>query len=200
MTIGAGLADSAPTPSTTVDEGPQRAVHRYRLPNGAPRGEPVLLVPPLAAPASCFDLRRGCSVAEHLIALGYRTYVVDYGPISFADRELGLEHWVDDVIPNAVAAASRDSGDRPVHVVGWCLGGIMTLLAIAALPLPVASATLTASPCDFAQVRAMTLIRHLAGLTGGRLETGLYRMLGGAPAPLVSLGFRLTAIDKLVTK
>jgi polyhydroxyalkanoate synthase subunit PhaC len=161
----------------------------------------VLLVPPLAAPASCFDLRGGCSVAEHLISLGYRTYVVDYGPISFADRDLGLEHWVDEVIPKAIAAASEDAGGRPLHVIGWCLGGIMALLtAAAAEPLPVASVALIASPFDFAQVRAATLLRQLAALTGGRLGTALYRTLGIAPAPLVSLGFRATAIDKLIAK
>src|SRR5207253_2771165 len=30
--------------------------------------------------------------------------------------------------------------------------------------------------------------------------TGLYSALGGAPAPLVSLGFQLTALDKRITK
>jgi hypothetical protein len=35
----------------------------------------VLLVPPLAAPAVCFDLRRGCSVAGHLLR-GHETYLV----------------------------------------------------------------------------------------------------------------------------
>jgi polyhydroxyalkanoate synthase len=43
-------------------------------------------------------------------------------------------------------------------------------------------------------------IRRLAKLTGGRLISGLYRALGGAPAPLTSLGFRLTAIDRIITK
>jgi polyhydroxyalkanoate synthase len=43
-------------------------------------------------------------------------------------------------------------------------------------------------------------IRRLASLTGGALGTSLYRLLGGAPAPLVSLGFRATAIDRYLTK
>ena len=74
-----GLADLRPLPTAIVDEGPQRTVRRYlsrrrraRLSAnghaGRPAPPPVLLVPPLAAPASCFDLRRGCSLAEHLLA------------------------------------------------------------------------------------------------------------------------------------
>ena len=66
-TLGGGLADLRRMPSTVIDEGPQRTVRRYHRLEGTTRKRaPVLLVPPLAAPAICFDLRRGCSVAEHL--------------------------------------------------------------------------------------------------------------------------------------
>ena len=199
--LGGGVAHMHPTSSAIVDEGPQRMVHRYLRHGWSPsHSTPVLLVPPLAAPAWCFDLRAGCSVAEHLLARGYPAYVVDYGPISFSDRALGLEHWVDDVIPNAIEAVARDSGRDEIQLVGWCLGGIMALLATAARELPVRSVGLIASPFDFAEVGMMAPIRRLASLTGGALGTTLYKMLGGAPAPLVSLGFRATAIDRYITK
>src|SRR4051812_12071232 len=199
--LGPGLADRTPTPSAVIDSGPQRTVHRYKLPRSPSAHSPVLLVPPLAAPARCFDLRRGCSVAEHLISLGYPTYLVDYGRIAFSDRQLGLEHWVEDVIPNAIDAVREDAGgDCEVQVVGWCLGGIMTLLSVAGQDLPVSSVALIASPFDFQKVRGTAPIRRLAELTGGRVVTALYQAMGGAPAPLVSLGFQLTALDKRITK
>jgi len=199
--LGNGVARMHPTPKAIVDEGPQRSVNRYLRRGWQPsHAAPVLLVPPLAAPAWCFDLRAGCSLAEHLLARGYPTYVVDYGPISFSDRALGLEHWVDEVIPNAIEAVVRDSGRNEIQLVGWCLGGIMALLATAARDLPVRSVAMVSSPFDFTQVRMMGPIRRLASLTGGALGTTLYRMLGGAPAPLVSLGFRATALDRYITK
>jgi polyhydroxyalkanoate synthase len=199
--LGNGVAQMHPTSRAIVDEGPQRSVNRYLRRGWQPsHATPILLVPPLAAPAWCFDLRRGCSVAEHLLGRGYPTYVVDYGPISFNDRALGIEHWVNEVIPNAVDAVIRDSGRDEIQLVGWCLGGIMALLATAARDLPVRSVAMVASPFDFTQVRMMAPIRRLAELTGGALGTTLYRMLGGAPAPLVSLGFRATALDRYITK
>jgi polyhydroxyalkanoate synthase subunit PhaC len=199
--LGGGVAQMHPTSKAIVDEGPQRTVSRYLRRGWQPsHATPILLVPPLAAPAWCFDLRRGCSVAEHLLARGYPTYVVDYGAISFSDRALGLEHWVQDVIPNAIDAVIRDSGREQIQLVGWCLGGIMSLLATAAADLPVRSVAMVASPFDFTRLRMAAPIRKLASLTGGALGTTLYRMLGGAPAPLVSLGFRATAIDRYITK
>jgi polyhydroxyalkanoate synthase len=199
--LGRGVARMHPTDKAIVDEGPQRTVYRYLRRGWQPsHATPILLVPPLAAPAWCFDLRQGCSLAEHLLARGYPTYVVDYGPISFRDRDLGMEHWVDDVIPNAIEAVARDSGRDEIQLVGWCLGGIMSLLATAARDLPVRSVGMIASPFDFTRVRMAAPIRRLAQLTGGALGTSLYRMLGGAPAPLVSLGFRATALDRYITK
>ena len=203
LLVGGGVADLSRTPSSIIDEGPQRAVRRYRPPNSPRpvRHAPVLLVPPLAAPASCFDLRKGCSIAEHLLARGYPTYLVDYGPISFNDRDLGLEHWVDDVIPKAVQAVSEDTGGQSVQVVGWCLGGIMALLAAAGhRELPISSMSLIASPFDFEKLMLSGPIRRLGDLTGGRLVSTLYRSLGGAPAALVSLGFRATSLDRYVMK
>jgi polyhydroxyalkanoate synthase len=200
LTLGDGVLDVAPIPRSVIDSGPQRTVYRYRRGGHARGGAPVLLVPPLAAPASCFDLRRGCSVAEHLLARGYPTYLVDYGAISFSDRALGLEHWVEEVIPAAVRAVSEDAGGLEVQLVGWCLGGIMSLLAVAGGHAPARTVSLVASPFDFARLRMAGPVRQLAELTGGRLGTALYRALGGAPAPLVSLGFQLTALDKRLTK
>ena len=197
-----GVADLRPWPSKVIHEGPQRTVRRYEIPGGEEPSQktPVLLVPPLAAPALCFDLRRGCSVAEHLTSLGYPTYLVDYGPISFDDRELGLEHWVDEVIPGAAGATLWDSKADYVHVVGWCLGGIMSLLSVADGRVPAASVSLVASPFDFAQVRLMQPVRQLADITSGAIGTALYRALGGAPSALVAAGFRLTSIDRYLTR
>jgi polyhydroxyalkanoate synthase subunit PhaC len=197
-----GLADLRPTPARIIHEGPQCTVFRYLRDDGIPpAGLPVLLVPPLAAPSRCFDLRRGHSLAEHLLGLGHPTYLLEYGAIAFSDRDLGLEHWVEEVIPTAVRRVSEDAGGAPVQLVGWCLGGIMTLLSVAGdEDLPVNSVACVASPFDFTRVRLMAPIRPVVNLVGGAGITQLYRMLGGAPSPLVRRAFQLTSIDKELTK
>lgn len=197
-----GVADLRRTPARIIHEGPQQTIYRYLTSGDRPaRALPVLLVPPLAAPTICFDLRRGCSLAEHLLQLGHPTYLLEYGEIAFSDRDLGLEHWVRDVIPNAVRGVSEDAGGAPVQVLGWCLGGIMSLLAVAAeADLPVNSVATVASPFDFRRVRIMAPIRPVANVTNGMLGTAIYRALGGAPAPLVKRAFQIASIDKYLTR
>ena len=135
--LGGGLADLRRMPSTVIDEGPQRT--RPPLPpgRGAPRARagapPVLLVPPLAAPAICFDLRRGCSVAEHLAARRAArptssTTARSSSPTARSASSTGSTT----SCRRAIRAAAEDAGGRPVQVVGWCLGGILSLLALAA--------------------------------------------------------------------
>ena len=200
-----GLADLRPMPRTLVDEGTLRAVYHYRpLRRVQPRedADPVLLVTPLAAPSICFDLRRGCSLVQHLVDGGRPTYLVEYGNVSFRDRTLGLEHWVEEVVPTAIRAVSEHAGDRPVHVVGWSLGGIFAMLAAADFPdLPIASLSVLGSPVDVTKVPLVAPLRPLLGTSDwpGAI-TRTYRALGGAPTPLVRWAFQLTSFQKLVTK
>lgn len=200
-----GLADLRPMPRVLIDDGQLREVYHYRPdPSATPTGDPVLLVTPLAAPASCFDLRRGCSLVEHFVSVGRPTYLVEYGQVSFRDRNLGMEHWISEVVPTAIREVSEHAGGRPVHVVGWSLGGIFAALTVAHdAGLPVASLTVVGSPFDLSKVPLIAPLRPLLNLDLPpqlRAITRSYQALGGAPRPLVRWAFQLSAFQKLVTK
>lgn len=193
------LADLRRMPSSIVDDSPLKVVHRYVPVKAHPGSRPVLLVPPLAAPAFAFDLRRGASLVEHLVGTGRPTYLVDYGPIRIEDARLGIEFWVDDVLPHAIKAVAKDAGDD-VDVVGWCLGGIFSLLALAADPsLPVRSVTAVASPFDVRAVPLVAPLRPLASVAGGGVSLAL-KVLSGVPAPMTRWAFQLSGFDKYVMK
>ena len=198
-----GLADLRPMPRTLIDDGTLREVYHYR-PSGTVKetGDPVLLVTPLAAPAICYDLRRGCSLVEHFVTGGRPTYLLEYGEVSFRNRNLGMEHWIDEVVPTAIREVSAHAGGRPVHVIGWSLGGIFSLLSAADQPdLPIASLTTVGSPIDVSLVPLVAPLRPLLNWFNGRgpLTKG-YQLLGGAPKPVVKWAFQLSSFQKLVTK
>ncbi len=198
-----GLADLRPMPRTLIDDGELREVYHYRPSKDVPEtGDPVLLVTPLAAPALCFDLRRGCSLVEHLVAQGRATYLVEYGQVSFKNRALGMEHWVDEVLPGAIRAVHEHSGGRGVHLVGWSMGGIFALLVAAdRQDLPIASLTVVGSPVDVTKVPLVAPVRPLLNLTQSQgVITRAYRVLGGVPTPLVNWAFTAASAQKVVTK
>ncbi len=200
-----GIADLRPMPRTLIDDGELREVYHYRPAATTKQvGDPVLVVTPLAAPSTCYDLRRGCSLVQHFVTGGRPTYLVEYGQVSFRNRNLGLEHWVDEVVPSAIREASAHAGGRPVHVVGWSLGGIFTMLTAADSPdLPIASITVLGSPVDTSLVPIVAPLRPLLQLnpTAGRgAVTRAYQAMGGAPKPLVKWAFQLSSFQKLVTK
>jgi len=198
-----GLADLRPMPRTLIDDGELREVYHYRPDaDTEPDGDPVLLVTPLAAPALCFDLRRGCSLVEHLVSQGRPTYLVEYGQVSFRNRSLGMEHWVDEVLPKAIETVSQHAGGRPVHVVGWSLGGIFALLTAAdRADLPIASLSVLGSPVDVKKVPLVAPVRPLLNLTQGHgAITRVYQALGGIPVPLVNWAFSAASAQKILTR
>jgi polyhydroxyalkanoate synthase len=196
---GRGLADLRPTPRVIITEERQRTVYRYLSPDARPASElPTLLVPPLAASADCFDLHRDCSLAGHLLSEGHATYLLDYGDIGWGERDLGIEHWIDEVLPFAVENVARDAG---VQLVGWSLGGILALLAVAAhQELAVRTVTVIGSPFDVRNMPLVRLVAPIADVSGGALGIALFRAAGGVPAPLTKRAFQLTSWDKYLTK
>lgn len=160
-----GVADLRPMPHTMIDEGRSRRVHHYRPMPGVPEsGDPVLLVTPPGVPPLCYDLRRGCSLVEHLVGRGRRTYLVEYGEVA-APAEHGLVRWVEEIVPEAIRAVGAHAGGRRAHLVGWSLGGILSVLTAAAdAELPIASVATLGSPVDLRLVPELAPARPALGV------------------------------------
>jgi len=205
-TVVGHIADLERMPREALVGSPAGILYRYHPLSGvdACDGDPVLLVPPLGAPDFAYDLRRGCSLVEHLLQQGRTVYLVDYGPKSFSDRTLGIEHWVDDLLPSTLREVAGAEG-ADVHLVAWSLGGIFALLTVAAAvrsrdPLPVRSVSAIGTPVDISRVPLVAPLRPLAEVAGGRIVSSIYRGIGSFPAPVVSWAFHLTAVDRLITR
>jgi polyhydroxyalkanoate synthase len=204
--IRGGIADTTRMPSDVVDEGHKSTLHRYhradveRAADFTP-GLPVLMVPPLGSQATCFDLRRGCSMTEHFVEAGRPTYLVDYGAMSYDDKDLGLEFFVNDVVAPAVRTVSADNGGKPVNLVGWCMGGLIALMATAAHEdLPVNAVAMVASPFDLSKNPMLAPIRIIGKYTDGNLVGNVMKAMGGVPARIVGPAFKLTSVATYVKK
>ena len=200
--VKGGIADTTRTPSDIIDVGRTREVHRYIKAKGVrSKGLPLLFIPPLGSQSQCFDLRRGLSLTEDFVNRGRPTYLVDYGPLKGDDRKVGIEHFVNDVIPAAIRTTSEDAGGRPVHILGWSLGGIMALTTAAVhAELPIRTVTMVGSPFDFSKNPTLAPVRAIGKFTGGRLIGTTVKLAGSIPAPIVSIGFKATSLPTYLKK
>ncbi|WP_336085670.1 alpha/beta fold hydrolase [Nocardia sp. SSK8] len=198
--FGDGIEQPAPTPSVDVYHYPHRRLRHYRRATPG-SGAPILLVPPLAVTISCYDLRPSQSLVEYLLELGHEVYVIDYGEIGYADRDLGFEEWVDDIVPDAIRRVSAEHAHAPVAVIGWSFGGTISLLTAAADPaLPIASLTAVGTPFDQRRNGQMALARSVGRLAPTRIVTEPVRLLGGIPKQAVRVGFRAQSLERELTK
>lgn len=197
--LGGGVEPDHATHATVVYDDPHARVERIDGSFLRP-GDPVLLVTPLAVSASCWDLRPGQSLAAHL-AGSRPTYTIDYGRITFADRGMGFEDWVGDILPTAVRRISAEHAGRPVHLVGWSHGGTMSLLLAAHDPqLPIASIVALGTPSDYSLMPTYASIRWFAENVSTTALTAPTALLGGTSALLTQLGYRALAPLREVTK
>ncbi|MGC6400814.1 alpha/beta fold hydrolase [Sphingomonas sp. FW199] len=109
---------------------------------GAADGAPVVLVPSLINPHSILDMGQRSSLARYLAAAGHRTFLIDWGHPTAADRDQSLGDHVTGLLLPMLAQL-----DRPPVLVGYCLGG--TLALAAAMLHPVAGVALIAAPWRF---------------------------------------------------
>lgn len=205
---GPGVEQYDGLPATVLADAPHRRLVRFDRTSPATADRPVLLVPPLAVSTRCFDLRPGQSLAAHLRDSGRATYLLDYGDITFADRRMGFEAWMDDIVPSAVAAVlddhrheSPDGAGAGVDLVGWSLGGTISLLTLAAHPdLPVHSLTAFGTPIDYHRIGSVRPLITADRLLGSRAVTAPTAALGGVPRHLVRASYRAMAPKRELTK
>ncbi|TQF74175.1 alpha/beta hydrolase [Rhodococcus spelaei] len=196
LTFGGGVEPAERTPSERLHSGHHRDLYRFGVERRRD-ARPVLLVPPLAVSATCYDLRPGQSMAAHLLGQGHATYLVDYGTMTADDRRMGFEAWVDDILPESIRRVSDLHDGAPVDLVGWSLGGTMSLLTAAAhADLPIRSVTAVGTPVDYTRIPTIAPLRAVGAVTSERPLTAATWALGGLPAPVVQASYRATALQR----
>lgn len=158
---------------------------------------PVLLVPPLMVRPYIYDLRPDHSFARFLRDRGFRVYLLDFGVPDRDDASLRFEDYVLDFLPRALAAVRADAGAREVSLVGYCMGGIFSLLHTAAVDnVGVRGVVSIGAPVDFEKMGLLTVAARL----GARHVDGVMDRLGNVPGLAAVQGFKLMSGARAFTK
>jgi polyhydroxyalkanoate synthase len=138
------------TPADVVHAENKWRLLRYRpRPEGVAYTTPVLMVPSLINRHYVLDLTPGKSLAEYLVARGHDLYVIDWGTPGPEDRFLSFDDVCDRYLGRATRVAAQHSETDAVHLLGYCLGGTLSVIHAAARPGHVRSLLALAAPVRF---------------------------------------------------
>jgi len=192
---GANRPAVAQTPRDLVWKRDKARLWRYRSERRRYR-PPVLIVHSLVSKSYVLDLLPNTSMVRYLVGEGFDVFLLDWMPPDPADAGNTLETYVDDYIPGAIGAVGEDADAKEVTLIGYCFGGILTLLTTAGHPeLPIRNMMVLATPCDYREMGFMSNM-----FADGRLDADdVIDETGLVPARALDEGFQtLKPTDVLV--
>ncbi len=169
---------------------------------------PLILVPPLGVYAWIFDLMADRSLVRFFLARGFEVYLIDWGKPGPDEADLSIENYTLNWFPAAVAAVQKHSNQHEVSIVGYCMGGLLSLMYTAARGTGVVRNIITiASPVDVHKMSngvgkiskllsgPTGLIRRVAGPQLAKLNPSVFHVDG----KIVSLLFKATSPMTTIT-
>ena len=156
------------TPKSLIHRQGHLSLYHYHPMSDEVFRVPVLLVMATTNKAFVFDMAPGQSLIEFLLKRGHDVYVIDWNPPTAAERDIKLENYVLDFIPDSVRRVQADSGIEDVSIIGYCAGGMMSVL-YAALHAdgPLKNLVTFTTPIDFSR---MELFRRMTDPAQLKLE------------------------------
>jgi polyhydroxyalkanoate synthase subunit PhaC len=186
----------AATPADLMwQEGNARLI-RYRR-DDAPRGKtPLLLVCSLINRPYILDLLAERSVVRRLLERGHDVWLLDWGTPTAADASRSLADYALEQLPRAAAVVTERSGSDRLHLLGYCMGGTLSLMAIAAGRLPAASLVAMATPVALHDEGLLSLWCRAPGFDPAELA----KAYGNVPPHVLQPAFKMLDPVSLATK
>jgi polyhydroxyalkanoate synthase subunit PhaC len=138
---------SAVTPYKVIYEGGKASVRHY-APVERTHQTPIVLVYALIKRPFILDLRSGNSVVEDLTRQGFEVFLIDWLPPTTADSWRGVDAYVNQDLASAVCAIQIHQQVEKVTVLGYCLGGLLSVMYAALHPRAVKNLVTLTSPLD----------------------------------------------------
>jgi polyhydroxyalkanoate synthase len=115
---------------------------------------PILIVMATTNRGYILDMVPGQSFIEFLLRRGFDVYMLDWTAPRSEERSLRMEDYVLDFIPDCVRRVQQDSGETEVSMIGYCFGGVLSLLYASLFAEgPLKNLICFTTPIDFHQMK-----------------------------------------------
>jgi len=149
---------------------------------------PILIVMATTNRGYILDLVPGQSFIEFLLKRGYDVYMLDWTAPRPEEQSLRMEDYVLDFIPHCVKLVQEDSGEEDVTVIGYCFGGVLSLLYSSIhADGPVKNLICFTTPIDF---REMKLFQNFADRRYFDVDR-LVDSVGNVPSEMIQSSFEM---------
>lgn len=148
-------------------------------------GPPAVFVPSLINRADILDLAEDRSLLRFVAARGIDAYLLDWGEPGPAELAFTIDDYVGSVLIPALEHVAATSGRRPM-LVGYCMGGTLTMAPAVLRPDLIGGLALLATPWNFHAESESS--RKLIELTRPLLEATI-TAAGCAPVDLLQALF-----------
>jgi polyhydroxyalkanoate synthase len=116
------------TPKDTIYAQGTLKLHHFRPLCDSVYRVPVLIVTSLVNQPYILDLVPGQSMVEFLLRQGFDVYMIEWGRPRKAHQHLTLEDHVLDRLPACVQQVLQHSGEPELSIIGYCVGGLLSVL------------------------------------------------------------------------
>lgn len=120
---------------TLISRGTLRLYH-YRPMSEEVYRVPILLVMATTNRGYIFDMVPGQSFVEFLLKAGFDVFMIDWEAPRQDESHLGLDDYVLDFLTSCVDRVLQETGEPDLTVIGYCFGGVLSLLWAALNPGP----------------------------------------------------------------
>ena len=136
------------TPRDTIYAQGTLKLHHFRPQCDSVYRVPVLIVTSLVNQPYILDLVPGQSMVEHLLKQGFDVYTIEWGRPRKEHQHLTLEDHVLDRLPACVEQVLKHSGERELSIIGYCVGGLLSVLWAALAGAPLKNLVCMATPVN----------------------------------------------------
>ena len=174
------------TPKTVMHRRGTLSLYHYHATADEVYRVPLLFVMAPTNKAYILDLAPGQSLIEFLLGRGYDVYMMDWNAPTDEERDLKMDDYVLDFIPDCIRRVQEDSGEDEVTLIGYCAGGMLSAIHVALFPDgPIKNLVCFTTPVDFSK---MELFRAMADARSFDVDR-LVDSVGIVPADMVVAGF-----------